>query len=390
MAFDRTALGWKSLYNPQGKAVSIAGLGDDQIRSYLGNQRNRGALAAGWGRNDAGTVRRLTPAAPTSATPTPTTPQSPSTQPANNHRSPWGPWRGPGGVRPQSPAPAPDPAANPNTTGHFFNPWSSTLWSRRNVDGTIDLNAAPPGANDHALANTGLMGQYLLPGAGAGNAPGGMKFTDAPGVLSRSGAMWNLLQQLMPGESKLAYLDAGGVGNRIEDVKRRQFLDEWDDQVNAAHGNLAARGFTGKGGMRSNTDARAAVAKSQGLQGIDEQFGELARQQIRSGQEDVRRNFGLNVLQMMNDDMLAKQQEDINDAVNNPDVSTAATDGPRWTPGKDLKIGGATNIKGATFAGRVPLSNGQHAPLVKYANGKVAIHPQWQRWMKSAGVKKKA
>lgn len=61
---------------------------------------------------------------------------------------------------------------------------------------------------------------------------------------------------------------------------------------------------------------------------------------------------------------------------------TATTGLPRWTPPAGIKIGAPTDIAGATFAGRVRLSNGQYAPIIKYrSTGTSQIHPEWQRWM---------
>lgn len=68
----------------------------------------------------------------------------------------------------------------------------------------------------------------------------------------------------------------------------------------------------------------------------------------------------------------------------------APTSLPRWTPPTNLAIGGATDIAGATFAGRAKLSNGQFAPIVKYANGRSQIHPTWQKWMEANHVTKAA
>jgi hypothetical protein len=68
---------------------------------------------------------------------------------------------------------------------------------------------------------------------------------------------------------------------------------------------------------------------------------------------------------------------------------TQATATPRWTPPAGIKIGAATDINGATFAGRAQLSNGQFAPIVKYGNGNSQIHPEWQRWMSANKVTRK-
>lgn len=61
---------------------------------------------------------------------------------------------------------------------------------------------------------------------------------------------------------------------------------------------------------------------------------------------------------------------------------------PRWTPPSGARIGGPTDMKGVTFAGRVKLSNGQYAPIVKYASGTSQIHPEWQKWMAANNVRK--
>lgn len=70
-------------------------------------------------------------------------------------------------------------------------------------------------------------------------------------------------------------------------------------------------------------------------------------------------------------------------------VGPPAPEPARWTPPANIKVGGATDIAGTTFAGRIQLSNGQYAPLIKYSNGTTVVHPSWQRWMKATGVVKK-
>lgn len=58
----------------------------------------------------------------------------------------------------------------------------------------------------------------------------------------------------------------------------------------------------------------------------------------------------------------------------------------RWQAPSTIKIGSATDIPGATFYGRVRLSNGLYAPIVRYANGTSQIHPSWQVWMRTNNV----
>jgi hypothetical protein len=61
----------------------------------------------------------------------------------------------------------------------------------------------------------------------------------------------------------------------------------------------------------------------------------------------------------------------------------------RWTPPSGIKQGDPTDITGAVFWGRVKLSNGQYAPIIKYTKtGTTQIHPSWQRWMAANKVTK--
>lgn len=71
-----------------------------------------------------------------------------------------------------------------------------------------------------------------------------------------------------------------------------------------------------------------------------------------------------------------------------PQPPAKAQEIARWTPPANIKVGGPTDISGATFAGRVKLSNGQYAPIIRYGNGTSQIHPSWQRWMAANKVTK--
>lgn len=70
-------------------------------------------------------------------------------------------------------------------------------------------------------------------------------------------------------------------------------------------------------------------------------------------------------------------------------TGTGAADLPRWTPAGNVKVGDPVpHIAGAAFAGRVKLTNGQYAPIVKYKNGTSQIDPGWQAWMRANKVSK--
>lgn len=389
MAFDRTSLGWKSLYNPQGKAVAVNQLNDNQILSYLGNQKNTGALAAGWQYKN-GQVSRATGAAPVpnitkspyippAGTPAPTNPNAPvgnpfnyapaglpngqankpiALQPGNPNtvgrfdrsaikwgalylpgeqkarsihtltdaqvRAALGDVRNKGALAPgwmmngdrvvKAPTAPAATVANGNE-GYFFNPYSDTLWSRLRSDGTLELNAGAPGANDSMLSNMDLVSQYRLPSAGAGNLLPGMSLGDASAYLTQTGWQQGLIRQLSPLQQQLAALadNQGGRGT-MYDIGKRDFLNSWDGKVNAAMGNLAARGMY-SGGARSNTLANAAQERAQGLLQLDQQYGGLKQQEINNSIEQARRDYGLNALQALLDNLLSKKNADIQGAL---------------------------------------------------------------------------
>lgn len=68
-------------------------------------------------------------------------------------------------------------------------------------------------------------------------------------------------------------------------------------------------------------------------------------------------------------------------------MDTPISNSGLWQPGS-TKIGGATNIAGTTFADRVLLTDGNYAPMIKYGNGNIVIHPSWQKYMKDNGITK--
>lgn len=387
MAFDRTALSWKSLYNPQGKAVATSQLNDQQILSYLGNTKNSGALGSGWQYKNGSVSRIAAPPAgqaPPAGTPAPVNTNAPAGNPFNY--APVGPgntggqavridpqndpnnlgrfdrssvrWKslfmpvqgkpgqykavsihqltdaqvrnalgdpknkgaiaqgwqaGPNGTITAAPTPT-TPVQPAGNGGYFFNPWSDTLWSRRLADGTV-VSAAPPSQNDQMLEDMSSVSQYRLPSAGAGNLLPGISLGDASSYLSQGGWQQGLIRNLMPIQQQLAGLDdnQGGRGT-MYDIGRRGFLDSWDDKVNAAMGSLAARGMY-SGGARSNSLAKAAEEKNQGLLQLDQQYGGLKRAELNNNIEQARRDYGLNALQSLLDNLIGKKQADTQEAL---------------------------------------------------------------------------
>lgn len=221
------------------------------------------------------------------------------------------------GGTPAAPAP---PAVDPNT-GYFFNPWSDTLWSRRNADGTVELNAARPAQGSTMLSDMGHAGvnQYRIEGSGVGNIAAGSNLYDASMFLDEGNAALSLLNDLEGGKTSLAKLNAGGPGSRLEDVYRRDFMNGWDDQLNGAMGDLAASGMY-RSGSKLNTRAKAEEAKQQGLLSISQQYGDLARNDINQQMEILRRTFGRNRIADMAANALGKQQQAIQNAIQNPVV----------------------------------------------------------------------
>lgn len=214
------------------------------------------------------------------------------------------------GGTPAAPAP---PQADPNT-GYFFNPWSDTLWSKRNADGTIELHAAAPGEGTSMLQNADLIGQYRLPGGGAGNMFGNTDMRTATQFLNDGSAKAGLISKLAPTSASLARLNAGGPGNTRYDIDSRDYLDQWDDKKNQMYGQLAATGF-GRSGMRLNAQASLAREKSQGLAQLDETVGSLAKQNLAAQQEEARRAWALNMLSQIMSDSMAKKNADTVEAL---------------------------------------------------------------------------
>lgn len=228
-----------------------------------------------------------------------------------------GPRRGVGGTTPRPGSNLPD--GHMDDTGFFFNPWSDTLWSRRvgtrNADGTISyntiMNAGAPARDGRLLKNMDLVSQYRLPTAGAGNLIGGVGLNDASYFMNQMGMRQNLINSLMPYQSKLAELNREIAPGRTRyDIERESFLNSWDDQKNAAMGNLATRGIYSSG-MRNNASAKLAEAYGNGLLSVDSQWGGLKKSELQSGMEDARKQWAMDVFQSLLGNVNMKNRNDL-------------------------------------------------------------------------------
>lgn len=144
--------------------------------------------------------------------------------------------------------------------------------------------------------------------------------------------------------------------------------------------------------MDSLTDrlTGSAASMQEAITAANEKMQEQVQRQREQSQEQ------LDALR----EQIAAQVSDIQTTASKPGATAppsggggktapAATSLPRWTPPAGIKVGDPTNIAGTTFAGRVKLTNGQYAPIIRYkSTGISQIHPEWQRWMKANGVKK--
>lgn len=189
--------------------------------------------------------------------------------------------------------------------GVYFNPYSPTLYSQKNKTkfGTwVTRNVKAPGAG--ATWTTAPAG-IRFPGVGKGNLP--INPRDAQYFLQTSGARYELQNRLRPLEQKLAELNARVNGKTTYGVMRDAARSQWNRSARGAMSDLAQRGIY-ESGMRGKTASGLARQWQNTSLGLRQQYGDIARQRIRTELEGQRRDFGHDLLTMLLDASRRKAQ----------------------------------------------------------------------------------
>lgn len=197
-----------------------------------------------------------------------------------------------------------------NGAGVFFNPYSPTLYSQKNKTkfGTwVTKNVKSPGAGaTWTTAPKGLQ----FPGVGKGNLP--INPRDAQYFLNTSGARYELQNRLRPLQQKLSELGAEYGGRTQFDALRDQAKAQWNQGARGAMSSAAARGIYDSG-MRGKTARDLAGQWHTTSLGLRQQYGDIARQRLRTEIEGQRRDFGRDILTMLLDASRRKAQYETGD-----------------------------------------------------------------------------
>ncbi len=204
MAFDKSAIGWKSLNvtrNGKKQAMLVANMTDGEIASALARADNAGALAAGWMRNAQGQVVRQ------AAPPAPSTPAPPRHDPAEDV----------------------PPAGGPPTSGYLKvrqkqkdGSWKVVLVHRSKLTATQIAAALKNGFNGGGAstvatgAGTGTDGTPVVdPGAGGGGG-GAAPVGGGSGAAPVGGGSGGAIASWIPPQIGLGGLNADPMTGRID------------------------------------------------------------------------------------------------------------------------------------------------------------------------------
>jgi len=172
--------------------------------------------------------------------------------------------------------------------GHFFDsPLSTTGYGYQNAAGKVAMDVNAPGKYSHL---TGAPSGYGL------SLPNGMSARDAAFFMKTAGAKNELQKRLIPFNSQLAELQAGGYGQYNSQLG---FLkSQLGNQVSQSSAQMGAHGFSG-GGMQIN--ANADLGKQFALQqdALSRQLGPLAADTITRQIADQRQTFSHDLYQYL-------------------------------------------------------------------------------------------
>lgn len=194
--------------------------------------------------------------------------------------------------------------------GVFFNPYSPTLYSQKNKTkfGTwVTKNVQAPKAG---ATWTSAPSHLRFPGVGKGNLPIDPK--DAQYFLQTSGARYELANRLRPMQQKLAELNARHNGGTTFDAMRNVAKAQWNQGARGAMSSMAARGVYDSG-MRGKTASDLATQWQNTSLGLRQQYGDIARDRLRTEIEGQRRDFGRDILTMLLDASRRKLQYETGD-----------------------------------------------------------------------------